>query len=122
MGVKQVKLKTCFDFYHADETSKVWGRLFACTYDGQFNLDPEEVESGEFMSVQVRMSTYFAIGCHDEHACWYWEGNLLTSMLCMCACLTCWSVFTLQEVKELLSKGQVPPDSKACLDRFLATD
>ena len=57
MGVKHVELKTCFDFYHADETSKVWGRLFACTYDGDFKLDPEEVESGEFMSVQVRMST-----------------------------------------------------------------
>ena len=53
MGVKQVKLNSCFDFYHADETSKLWGRLFACTYDGDFKLDPEEVESGEFMSVQA---------------------------------------------------------------------
>ena len=35
---------------------------------------------------------------------------------------TCWSVFTLQEVKELLLKGQVPPDSKSCLDRFLVTE
>ena len=34
----------------------------------------------------------------------------------------CWSVFTLQEVKELLLKGQVPPDSKACLNRFLVTE
>ena len=61
MGVKQVKLKTCFDFYHADETSKVWGRLFACTYDGDFKLDPEEVESGEFMSVQVCRCTQIAL-------------------------------------------------------------
>lgn len=77
MGVKQVKLNPCFDFYHADEISRLWGRLFTCTYDGEFHLDPEEVESGEFMSVQ--------------------------------------------EVQALLRKGQVPPDSKACLERFFAT-
>lgn len=53
MGVKQVKLNPCFDFYHADEISRLWGRLFTCTYDGDFRLDPEEVESGKFMSVQV---------------------------------------------------------------------
>ena len=53
MGVKEVKLNPCFDFYHGDEISRLWGRLFTCTYDGEFQLDPEEVESGEFMSVQV---------------------------------------------------------------------
>lgn len=26
----------------------------------------------------------------------------------------------MQEVKELLLQGKVPPDSKACLDKFLA--
>lgn len=53
MGVREVQLHKCFDFYHADEISKVWGRLFTCTYDGKFQLDPEEVESGEFMDVEV---------------------------------------------------------------------
>lgn len=53
MGVRNVQLQKCFDFYHADDISKVWGRLFSCTYDGTFRLDPEEVASGDFMSVQV---------------------------------------------------------------------
>ncbi len=53
MGVKDVQLRKCFDFYHADDITRLWGRLFTCTYDGDFKLDPEEVESGKFMSVQV---------------------------------------------------------------------
>ncbi len=55
MGVKNVQLQNCFDFYHADDISRVWGRLFSCTYDGTFKLDPEEVESGDFMSVKVSL-------------------------------------------------------------------
>lgn len=58
MGVRQVKLNPCFDFYHEDEISRLWGRLFTCTYDGEFQLDPEEVESGKFMSVQVSASAF----------------------------------------------------------------
>ena len=57
MGVSEVQLHNCFDFYHADETSKLWGRLFTCTYNGEFKLDPEEVESGDFMSVQVYLQS-----------------------------------------------------------------
>lgn len=53
MGVDHVTLKNCFDFYHEDEVTRLWGRLFSCTYDGDFKLDPEEVESGQFMTVQV---------------------------------------------------------------------
>lgn len=68
MGVKQVKLNPCFDFYHADEISRLWGRLFTCTYDGEFHLDPEEVESGEFMSVQVSTCAGFqCLGCRVVH-------------------------------------------------------
>ena len=53
MGVENVTLKTCFDFYHEDEITRLWGRLFTCTYDGKFKLDPEEVESGQFMAIEV---------------------------------------------------------------------
>lgn len=53
MGVANVTLTNCFDFYHEDEVTRLWGRLFSCTYDGDFQLDPEEVESGQFMTVQV---------------------------------------------------------------------
>ena len=57
MGVNNVTLQTCFDFYHEDELTRLWGRLFTCTYDGEFKLDPEEVESGQFMTVQVMTFT-----------------------------------------------------------------
>lgn len=56
MGVDNVTLTNCFDFYHEDEVTRLWGRLFSCTYDGEFKLDPDEVESGKFMTVQVRLS------------------------------------------------------------------
>ena len=128
MGVSQVELKTCFDFYHADETSRLWGRLFTCTYDGGFTLDPEEVESGDFMSVQVvahhRPSLWLYVFLHSS------TGG--SSKQCICArpslrcqghrnsALTHLLMFPMQEVKQLLSKGQVPPDSKACLDKYLA--
>ncbi|DBA86064.1 TPA: hypothetical protein ACH3X1_005586 [Trebouxia sp. C0004] len=77
MGVRNVQLQKCFDFYHTDDISRVWGRLFSCTYDGTFRLDPEEVESGDFMSVK--------------------------------------------EVKELMSSGKVPPDSTACMEKYLGS-
>ncbi len=32
----------------------MWGTLFTTTYDGDIVLQPEEVESGQFMSVEVR--------------------------------------------------------------------
>ena len=66
MGVRQVQLHNCFDFYHADDISRVWGRLFHCTYDGDFQLDPEEVESGEFMDVKV--SKHARLGNKMHHA------------------------------------------------------
>ena len=53
MGVSGVTLKPCFDFFHADEVTRLWGRLFTCTYTGEFKLDPEEVESGKFMTMKV---------------------------------------------------------------------
>ena len=28
-----------------------WGRVFSCVYDGELVLQPEEVESGEFLPV-----------------------------------------------------------------------
>ncbi len=54
MGVTDVDLKKEFDFFYSDEVSRLWGRLFSCQYDGILKLDPEEVESGQFMSIKVQ--------------------------------------------------------------------
>lgn len=56
MGVTGVDLKKEFDFFYSDEVSRLWGRLFSCQYEGNFTLDPEEVESGQFMSIKVQTS------------------------------------------------------------------
>ena len=44
-----------FDLFYDDLKSPVrnrnWGRVFSCEYEGPFRLQPEEVVSAEFMSV-----------------------------------------------------------------------
>ncbi len=40
-----------FDHFHADNDNKVWGRIFTCTDNGPFTLQPEEVADGFFMAV-----------------------------------------------------------------------
>lgn len=52
MGIRAGQLTTHFDFYHADSVCRLWGRLFSCQWAGdEIKLDPEEVESGSFMSL-----------------------------------------------------------------------
>ncbi len=51
MGIRDVPLTPLFTFYFADERTRVWGKVFACVYDGELVLQPEEVESGEFLPV-----------------------------------------------------------------------
>ena len=48
-------LESLFDFYHADDNSRVWGAAFRCVYDGEVTLQEEEVESGAFMEVDARV-------------------------------------------------------------------
>lgn len=55
MGITGVELQKHFDFFYSDDVSRLWGRLFSCRYDGDFRLDPDEVESGHLMSLQVQM-------------------------------------------------------------------
>ncbi|BDA43787.1 Uncharacterized Nudix hydrolase YfcD [Coccomyxa sp. Obi] len=52
MGVTGVNLERQFDFFYSDNVCRLWGRLFRCQYEGPFKLDPEEVESGQFMSLE----------------------------------------------------------------------
>ena len=49
LGIHDVPLTSLFTFYFADERTRVWGGVFTCVYDGAMVLQPEEVESGEFM-------------------------------------------------------------------------
>ena len=51
MGIRDVPLAPLFTFHFADEYTSVWGRVFTCMYDGEIVLQPEEVESGEFVPV-----------------------------------------------------------------------
>lgn len=56
MGIRGVALETWFDFYFEDGPSKVWGRAFACIWDGPLELQAEEVQSVEPMDVGAILS------------------------------------------------------------------
>ncbi len=51
LGVSGIPLTPLFDHYFEDSTNRVWGRIFRCTHEGPFTLQPEEVADGRFMSV-----------------------------------------------------------------------
>jgi isopentenyldiphosphate isomerase len=51
LGIRETSLISLFDFYYEDEYIRLWGRAFACEYDGELVLQEEEVESGEFIGV-----------------------------------------------------------------------
>jgi hypothetical protein len=53
MGICDVPLTRLFEFYFADDRARVWGEVFACVYDGAIVLQAEEVESGEFLSIDA---------------------------------------------------------------------
>ncbi|MDE0028203.1 MAG: NUDIX hydrolase YfcD [Deltaproteobacteria bacterium] len=53
MGIRDVPLESLFEFYHADDHSRVWGAAYRCVYDGPVTLQEEEVESGAFMTVDA---------------------------------------------------------------------
>lgn len=50
LGIHDVPLSYLFTFYFADAHTCVWGGAFTCVYDGEVVLQPEEVESGEFVA------------------------------------------------------------------------
>ncbi|MGE3538521.1 MAG: NUDIX hydrolase YfcD [Candidatus Tectimicrobiota bacterium] len=51
LGIRDVPLPHLFTFYYTDARTRVWGSVFRCVYDGPLQLQPEEVESGEFVSI-----------------------------------------------------------------------
>lgn len=54
MGIGGVELRHQFDYLHISPGLQYWGSLFSCTWDGPLRFQPQEVESGMFMSLQVR--------------------------------------------------------------------
>ena len=51
LGIYNTELKQRFEFYYEDPSNRIWGAVFTCRYDGEFIHQPEEVESGFFVSV-----------------------------------------------------------------------
>ncbi|MBU0663999.1 MAG: NUDIX hydrolase YfcD [Proteobacteria bacterium] len=51
LGISGIPLTPLFDHYFEDATNRVWGRVFRCTHEGPFTLQPEEVEYGRFMPI-----------------------------------------------------------------------
>ncbi|WP_240910258.1 NUDIX hydrolase YfcD [Desulfopila sp. IMCC35008] len=52
LGVSGLALDFLFDHFHEDAQNKVWGHVFRCVHPGPFILQKEEIDSGEFMSVE----------------------------------------------------------------------
>lgn len=52
LGIYETLLDHRFDFFYEDSLNRVWGAVFSCRYDGKFVHQPEEVESGFFVSVE----------------------------------------------------------------------
>ena len=53
MGVpSSVALRRHFDFFHEDNVSRVFGRVFLARFDGPFELQESEVESASFMRAE----------------------------------------------------------------------
>ena len=55
LGVSGVNLQFLFDQYYEDQENRVWGRIFTCTHEGPFTLQPEEVEYGRFMEPRIAL-------------------------------------------------------------------
>lgn len=53
LGVRKATLRRHFDFYHEADNNRVWGRVFSCTTEGPFVLQPEEVADGFFLGIEA---------------------------------------------------------------------
>ncbi len=51
LGISGVKLRPLFDQYYEDADNRVWGRIYACTSNGPFTLQVEEIDEGRFIAL-----------------------------------------------------------------------
>lgn len=56
LGIHDRPLDARFKFYFEQDDNKCWGMVFSCTHDGPFQLQAEEVESGEFVEIDKILS------------------------------------------------------------------
>lgn len=49
LGIGDVRLRHLFDQYYEDSHNRVWGRVYCCTSEGPFILQPEEITRGHFI-------------------------------------------------------------------------
>ena len=52
LGIRDTALEPRFDFYFEDDRIRCFGRVFTCVHEGPFTLQPEEVESVAFRTVE----------------------------------------------------------------------
>ncbi len=85
-----VDLERQLDFFYSDTVCRLWGRLFRCQYEGPFKLDPEEVESGQFMSLEVRKLCKIPVltGSSQDP---YGSTLRVLLQLRLCVLLSCWN-------------------------------
>ena len=53
LGIRGTALTPKFDFHYRDEHNRCFSRVFTCVHDGPFTLQPEEVESVKFHTVEA---------------------------------------------------------------------
>lgn len=56
LGIHDRPLEPRFKFYFEQDDNKCWGMVFSCTHDGPFQLQAEEVQSGEFVEIDKVLS------------------------------------------------------------------
>ena len=52
LGIRDTALAPEFDFYYGDALNRCFNRVFTCVHDGPFALQPEEVQSVKFHTVE----------------------------------------------------------------------
>jgi len=66
IGLAGAELAFHFDFYGEYAGQRVWGRVFSCVSDGPFVLQPEEVASGAFRSIEEVKSLIRDMPCTPD--------------------------------------------------------
>lgn len=51
LGIRCTALEFLFEHFYEDRDNSVWGHVFACTHEGPFELQEEEVAYGMFISI-----------------------------------------------------------------------
>ena len=70
LGVRGVPLADHFKMYFEDENGRSFGRVYSCTWEGPFVLQPEEVASGCFLHPEALAGDALSPVTPDTRAAW----------------------------------------------------